>query len=186
MYVHTWEPPSPSHLYRYDRSSWEEIGEIPIFVDHIQLIPCGEDTVLLSIYGAWNQLWISENMGASWEELPVELPYSDQIWGFYDFRYDPWNNLVWATTGCGVCYMDAAELAVSPEKAVFHTNDFSILKVFPNPFNDNAKISFRLNRKSPVRLSVYNLGGKLEQRIFSGTLGAGLHEYNFSANERAS
>jgi hypothetical protein len=45
----------------------------------------------------------------------------------------------------------------------------------PNPFNPLTKIRFELATTGPVRLTVYDLSGRLVKRIVNGSLTAGVH-----------
>ncbi len=63
--------------------------------------------------------------------------------------------------------------------AVLHQND-------PNPFNPKTVIRFELPRSSRVDLSVYDLRGKLVQRLVRGELSSGSHEAVFQPDNVAS
>ena len=51
---------------------------------------------------------------------------------------------------------------------------------YPNPFVDNANISYTLTSDSRVKLEVYDISGKLVTTIFDGTEKAGSYNFNFS------
>ena len=53
------------------------------------------------------------------------------------------------------------------------------LSAFPNPFNPVTRIVFVLPRTAPVRLSVYDISGRLVQTLLDTRVEAGRHEVNF-------
>ncbi len=57
---------------------------------------------------------------------------------------------------------------------------------YPNPFNPTTMISFTLNRSEAVKLSVYDLTGRLVATLVDGMMPAGVTNINFSANGLAS
>jgi hypothetical protein len=57
---------------------------------------------------------------------------------------------------------------------------------YPNPFVDNANISYTLTNDSRVKLEVYDMTGKLVTTIFDGTEKAGSYNFNFNAKSFAS
>ena len=63
--------------------------------------------------------------------------------------------------------------------AVLHQND-------PNPFNPKTLIRFELPQSGAVDLSVYDLRGKLVQKLVHGDLSAGSHEAVFQPRNVAS
>jgi len=46
---------------------------------------------------------------------------------------------------------------------------------YPNPFNPSTRISFDLEQRENVEISVYDVAGRLVNTLFSGQLGAGPH-----------
>jgi hypothetical protein len=52
--------------------------------------------------------------------------------------------------------------------------------VYPNPFNDQTKISYELDRKNQVEISLYNINGEQIQSLLSEQQVAGNHELQFS------
>jgi hypothetical protein len=50
------------------------------------------------------------------------------------------------------------------------------LKVFPNPFNLRASVSYNLNRKGPVQIDVYNVKGQHVRSLQQGLLVKGNHQ----------
>ncbi|HDO06218.1 MAG TPA: T9SS type A sorting domain-containing protein, partial [Bacteroidetes bacterium] len=60
--------------------------------------------------------------------------------------------------------------------------DQLLLQNYPNPFSTQTRIPFRLDKKSNVRLVIYNsLGQKIAEPV-SGTLNAGNHKVTFDGS----
>jgi hypothetical protein len=63
---------------------------------------------------------------------------------------------------------------------------FSLSQNFPNPFNPDTRIAFRLARESRVKLTVLDPAGKTVATIVDGRQSAGPHEVRFDAGRFAS
>ncbi len=59
--------------------------------------------------------------------------------------------------------------------------DFLLYQNFPNPFNPETKISFRLSKTSKVQLTVFDALGRKLSVLVSEPLPAGTHSYTFVA-----
>ena len=57
---------------------------------------------------------------------------------------------------------------------------------FPNPFNPVTRIGYVLPRPADVRLTVYDVQGKLVERLVGGTKPAGEHVVEWDATGRPS
>ena len=56
------------------------------------------------------------------------------------------------------------------------------LSNYPNPFNPETVISFRLDKKTNIKLSVMNEKGEEVKIVYEGRLNKGLHQYSFNAS----
>lgn len=54
-------------------------------------------------------------------------------------------------------------------------NDFALYQNYPNPFNPSTAISFQLQSRASIKLSVWNVSGAKVRDLFKGTLTEGLH-----------
>ena len=61
----------------------------------------------------------------------------------------------------------------------------SIQSVYPNPFNPSTVIEFELAVRGPVRLSIYDAGGRLVRDLVDGTRSAGPHDVAWNGKDRA-
>lgn len=58
------------------------------------------------------------------------------------------------------------------------------LKVAPNPFNPRTTVSFVLDEPAPVKLAVFDLGGRLIKRIDAGTMNSGPGSIEWNGTDR--
>lgn len=61
-------------------------------------------------------------------------------------------------------------------------NRFDLLQNYPNPFNPTTDISFSINQKSHVELSVFNSKGEFIRVLFEGMKDIGMHTVSFDAS----
>jgi hypothetical protein len=64
--------------------------------------------------------------------------------------------------------------------------DFSIRSIYPNPFNNSARIKINVAQKGHLRVEVYNLMGQRVTTLYDGTAEAGVLILPFSAFNHAS
>jgi hypothetical protein len=64
-------------------------------------------------------------------------------------------------------------------------NRFILQQNFPNPFNMTTRISFSLQQKSAMRLSVYDLLGREVQTLLDETRDMGQHQILWGAKDLA-
>jgi hypothetical protein len=63
---------------------------------------------------------------------------------------------------------------------------FELKQNYPNPFNPSTTISFSLTKNEYVRLVVFNTIGEEVETLYKGKLDAGIHTYNFNAEDLSS
>lgn len=56
--------------------------------------------------------------------------------------------------------------------------------LFPNPFNPETHITFRLPRSAPVSLAIYDMRGSLVDIVATGVMSAGHHEFQWNAKDK--
>ena len=66
------------------------------------------------------------------------------------------------------------------------SNHFQIFQNFPNPFNSRTTISYSLDKISPVKIGVYNMGGQLLIKLAENEQSAGEHQVQLDASKLAS
>ena len=65
-------------------------------------------------------------------------------------------------------------------------SNFNLFQNYPNPFNSSTLIKFRIEEISFVNLDVFDINGKLIQRVINKRLVKGLHKEIFNGNELSS
>ncbi|NQT34885.1 tandem-95 repeat protein [bacterium] len=60
--------------------------------------------------------------------------------------------------------------------------EYSLSPVYPNPFNPSTNVNFALPRPSDVRLTVWDVSGRMLEVIVSGNLPAGYHTVTWTAD----
>jgi hypothetical protein len=70
--------------------------------------------------------------------------------------------------------------AITPGATVAEANKINI-EAFPNPFVDNANITYALTGDSKVKVEVYDMSGKLITNLYDGNQNAGSYKLDFNA-----
>ncbi len=75
--------------------------------------------------------------------------------------------------------------ALPPESVDDHhtltPNDYNLLSVYPNPFNNRTTIEFNTRKAESVSIAVYDLGGREVAELHSGELLRGTHKVEWDA-----
>jgi photosystem II stability/assembly factor-like uncharacterized protein len=168
----------------WDQGIWFTSGPLPVpRQSNFQMIVIpGSAPRLAGIAQDASALWVSEDLGASWSARPCLLPNSAQQNGLSHLTYDSYRQRVWLSSSIGPCYADAAELAIHGQLLQLHPASFE-LSIFPNPFNGEARIRFALNRKQHATLDLYNVEGRLVQRLTDAVYEAGTQEIRLAVPE---
>ena len=83
--------------------------------------------------------------------------------------------------------LKTAETSLSPERGIPDQIKFTMVKNFPNPFNNQTKIQFKINKSTRVNLKIYNMAGQLIESIFTNrTFHPGIHRLDFNSTGLAS
>ncbi len=79
-------------------------------------------------------------------------------------------------------YFVVARAANGTSKSRFETSINNSLKVYPNPVNSNATISYRIDSKQKISVKLYDFTGKLANIITNETQLPGLNHATFDAS----
>jgi len=71
-------------------------------------------------------------------------------------------------------------------RQVITSNEVTLNNNTPNPFNPTTAISFSLNTPGNIKLSVYDVQGRLINTLINGNREAGIHTVNFDGSKVAS
>ena len=75
----------------------------------------------------------------------------------------------------GVCDELSSSSTIEP-------SNFSIVSIYPNPFNPSTTISFTLDQFSNVEMQIYNLRGELIENLINERLNVGRHSIIWNAD----
>ncbi|MCB0634438.1 MAG: T9SS type A sorting domain-containing protein, partial [Lewinella sp.] len=124
-------------------------------------------------------VFISENEGEEWEILGQELPKVVVT----DLSFHaPTSTLAAATYGRSMYQLQLESLLHNSEAPLVTLG----LKAYPNPFRDRTQIALDLKDQLELKISIYDLSGKLVQALFEGVLPAGAHQFTFNTRQPAS
>jgi len=90
-----------------------------------------------------------------------------------------------ATHGRGM-FKSSGPLTSAPEVASTVPEKFALFQNYPNPFNPETTIPFLVPARGEVRLTVYDMTGKVVAELIHGVLEAGQHAARFNASHCAS
>ena len=161
-------------------------------------LPSG--TITLEFYAGYNSTWlsnatvklhISTDGGASWTKLG-EAENDGKAWEWRKVTVDLSEYagqtimLAWQYVGNDGDLMAIDNVELTQGTTGIGDNqaeiDQLLLQNYPNPFSTQTRIPFRLDKKSNVRLVIYNsLGQKIAEPV-SGTLNAGNHKVTFDGS----
>jgi hypothetical protein len=66
-------------------------------------------------------------------------------------------------------------------------NDFAMFQNYPNPFNPKTTISFQLPKPGMIRLTLFDVNGRLVRQLISNEFrSSGIYEYQLDASELSS
>lgn len=88
-----------------------------------------------------------------------------------------------ATFGRGIFVCDDFKGPVNVPEISYGNQKASQIVVYPNPAKDEANISFTLNKRSDVRLTVFDITGNVVKTIQLKNLNAGNQNINFSTSD---
>ena len=105
--------------------------------------------------------------------------------GIYNIAGDPYRNCLWASTSIGHCYLPLAELSADGPLS-FKPADYTLLSIYPNPFNSSTRIRYDLLKRENVEINLYNLQGRFVKALADEIQSAGRHELDLSLSDFAS
>jgi photosystem II stability/assembly factor-like uncharacterized protein len=124
----------------------------------------------------------STNEGLNWVSFNSSLPACE----IYDMKYKQNVGIILVAThgrGCWTFNLSSA-LGVDPFGQV--PEKYNLSKNFPNPFNPETNIEFDLPKYGFTELSVYDMSGKLVDRIVNQNMNAGHYRVQWRASNFSS
>ena len=94
---------------------------------------------------------------------------------------------------------DCANITVCTDSGAYCLTEFPVgiknkikipknfyLTAYPNPFNSAEIFSFELSNRAFVQLTIYDINGKIVEKLASGVMNPGMHKIEWNANDQAS
>jgi ligand-binding sensor domain-containing protein len=187
LWIGTWQG-----LNSFDGQNWQRHEELNNVIKEdnydakINSIEIGIDGYIWistprGIFRYNGQVWTNYNIfnsglsGNSSENLVIDKNRNLWIGGFDIFREG-------GVIGNFQTYIDepySINISHIPDESLTY-------HVYPNPFNQSAKIRFDLNKSSQVKIEVYDILGQLVETILDNQRPAGSHTTVFNGSSRAS
>lgn len=173
------------HVFRTTNAglSWTDISANLPDVPHQAV--CIDPLYPQNIY-AGNDLgvYISTNSGGTWFEYRQGMPYAIIM----DLKVVPGTRkLRVATHGSGVYQRDLLENPIGITQTGGDVpREFRLGQNYPNPFNPVTKIRFDIARAGNVKLTVYDISGRLVAALVNKTLTAASYTVDFNGSQLAS
>ena len=155
--------------------------EFPIYHEdgfHVEVVSSGATIDTLDFIGSGGALDMLGSIGNDWLEYRYPLPGSagDTLQIRFRFTSD-------ATDVAEGVYIDDVSVLVSDVPTDTGADDageelprISLQQNHPNPFSPSTLISFSLVTREEVKLTVYNIQGRLIRTLVAGSQTAGEHE----------
>jgi hypothetical protein len=142
-----------------------------------------------SAYNSGNiDIEISKNNGVSWDTIAKNITSNNSSSNSYlatmpVFTDITTDGILQISNHSGSLHGFVANLKFLPLTSVITTIEVKSLKVFPNPFNNNFKMSYELLNRSMVEIGIYDLLGKYVKTFYSGVLSEGRQLQTFDLSK---
>jgi hypothetical protein len=85
-------------------------------------------------------------------------------------------------------FLNGLEISLLEELAIYTSDskEFSLLSVYPNPFNNKLTIPIDLKNQELVSVEIFNINGQLIKTIYDGPLQVGKHNLIWNAQNVSS
>tara|TARA_A100001011_G_scaffold85657_1_gene89760 strand:+ start:294 stop:1547 length:1254 start_codon:yes stop_codon:yes gene_type:complete len=110
--------------------------------------------------------------------LDSEVTHLDIVWDVHTFEGVESSNGPWNLTIDGGWALDVDNSTI-PEAFVLHNS-------YPNPFNPTTKITFSVKESQNVKISIFDVNGKLVQNVSNQYFESGNHYVKFSGKKLSS
>ncbi len=174
--------------------------EAPLLQDSIWTEYRDQNFILLAVNFQEGVRQISDFTGQYGVTYPVVLDTAGSVFNQYELRFFPTSVII--NSDGMVAYVEEgfdipefqhvidSLLNVSSIEDNLHRhglipNSIELIKNYPNPFNNQTRIVFRLSRQNPVSLQIYDVNGKIvreQERYYE----SGTHNMDISMNGVAS
>jgi len=173
-----------AHIYRTTNfgASWISIkGNLPdVPVNDIIIDPNNTKTLIIATDAG---VMYTNNLGSNWfilgSGIPSTVPCHDLT------LHNPTRTLVVWTHGRSsfkTTLTPVLQAGINSEIV----KDFELKQNYPNPFNPSTKIIYELKKSDYIKLSLFDINGRLVKVLEEGMKNQGAHEFNFEGKELTS
>ena len=99
----------------------------------------------------------------------------------FDIKIDKDNNF-WIATDSGLSKLTITSSAIA-ENNYSQPESFDIHPAYPNPFNMSTTIRFQMYKLSSIKISVYDINGRLVNTILNSNLMPGTYKVNWNGKD---
>jgi hypothetical protein len=123
--------------------------------------------------------------------VDVSVPHSPVTTGYYDTEQnmiviDAFNDIAYASGQGTLNIFDCSQAVGVEEEEIQLPTQFSIINVYPNPFNPTLNVEIALPYSSDLNVKVYNLVGSEVANLTNGVRRAGYHNFVFDGSSLSS
>ncbi|NIA30602.1 MAG: T9SS type A sorting domain-containing protein [Actinobacteria bacterium] len=168
--------------------TWTKIFDQPRVAD-VEIQPTNPN-ILYAVSQSWYSVWIdtlqpgiyrSLNGGRSWENITANLGHTFIL--FIKLNPNNPSQLFAGTGGAGLWMTDNALTTKVEKERGNITTTFHLEQNYPNPFNSSTSITFTLQKKAYIELSIYDVPGRLVRTLLQRELENGLHDVSWDGND---
>ncbi len=134
------------------------------FTGHDTAYVCGYNGVIMRTSDAGAN-WTAQNSGVP--EILNDIWFTSPMVGYISC----WNSKILKTTNGGITFVQQIGNEIP--------GDFSLSQNYPNPFNPVTTINYEIRIKSLIRLSVFDLNGRLISELINQKQGPGTYSIEF-------
>ncbi len=159
--------------------TWDTISHIPEILPLAWFYCCNfSDSSVGWVAGEYNRLFKTTNGGYNW----MQENTGAGTWFWRDI-YSYSDSIVWGVGGGGriMHTTNGGQTLVNNNNSYISVpNDFKLYQNFPNPFNSETIINFKLSKDGMTKLIVYDVIGREIARLVDEYLPKGIHKARFS------
>lgn len=173
-----------SHIFRTTNygASWINISSnMPNVPVNSFIIDYNKDSLLY--VGCDVGVFYSTNLGTSWQVLGTGLPNA----AVFDINYhQPTKKLAAGTHGRSMYEIDISTLIAVENITSKTAKEYKLHQNYPNPFNPSTKVKFEIPKSGNVKLSIYDINGRLVTELLNKNLSIGQYEIEWNASGNSS
>ncbi len=136
------------------------------------------------IGGQYGRIYKTTNAGLNWFRQQTPVDTTKNIKSIFCIN----NQIAWASAkGDGLIYTTNGGLITGFQSISNEVpKGFSLEQNYPNPFNPVTKLRFAIPKSESVKLTIFDINGKVMAILVNETLNPGVYQVDWDASHRAS